>query len=140
MTRKTSWKVCATTARPRIATASQTRSPRTRPAANTDAPCGPRPITRATNAAMPGPGEAAATSNVPANRKRCARSIGIIRTKKCGRISVGRLWNVGLQRAAPSGHDPENARPRLDRGWMTVFGQDHAPPNAAAILSTTLWR
>src|SRR5262245_16539171 len=73
MTRKTSWNVCATTASPRIATASQTRSPRMRPPAKATAPSGPRPITRATSAAIPGPGDAAATSKVLPNRTSAAR-------------------------------------------------------------------
>ena len=25
-------------------------------------------------------------------------------------------------------HDPENACPGLDPGWVPVFGKDHAPP------------
>src|SRR3954462_13733670 len=78
MTRKTSWKVCATTARPRIATASNTRSPRMRPAATAPAPRAPLPTTRATRAATPGPGDAAASSNVLANRTSAATSMADI--------------------------------------------------------------
>ena len=51
MTRKTSWKVCATT-RPRIATASHTRW--LRPAKKTHPPRAPQPSTRATRAVTPG--------------------------------------------------------------------------------------
>src|SRR5215211_4313360 len=32
------------------------------------------------------------------------------------------------QAVAPLEHDPENACPGLDPGWMPVFGKDHAPP------------
>src|SRR5262249_15606308 len=75
MTMKSAWKACATTARPSTATASQTRSPRIRPAAKGTARAGPVAITRATSAATPGPGEAAATSKVAANSNRAADSI-----------------------------------------------------------------
>src|SRR3954447_19679595 len=75
MTRKTCAKAWATTARPRIATVNQTRSPIMNPAEYATAPCAPRPITRATIAMMPGPGEAAATSSAEAKTMSAVRSM-----------------------------------------------------------------
>ena len=60
MTRNTSWKAWARAARPRIAKVSQTTSPKATPVLKATAPLVPRPRTRATMAAMPGPGDAAA--------------------------------------------------------------------------------
>src|SRR5262245_11605909 len=122
MTRKTSWKVCATTARPRIATASQTRSPRIRPAANEVAPSGPLPTTCATSAAMPGPGDAAATSKVPAKRTSAARSISDIleRTKpQCSQ--PGTPATVTARNHHPA-RRAASARRDLEHGGLTMMG------------------
>src|SRR6202044_2081754 len=56
----------ATTASPAAATDSQTRSPTTKPAMKGATPFRPWPRTRATSAAMPGPGVATATKYTPA--------------------------------------------------------------------------
>lgn len=56
----------ASTARPPIARVGQTMSPSARPTPNATAPRAPPPSTRATIAAMPGPGDAAATSSAVA--------------------------------------------------------------------------
>ena len=85
MTRKTPWKVCATTARPRTANVSHTTSPSATPAVKAMAPFMPPPSTRATMAAMPGPGEAAATNSAPVKTRSEVRSI-------MGAVQIDRRW------------------------------------------------
>jgi hypothetical protein len=75
MSRNTPWKVCARAASPRIAKDSQTTSPKATPMLNATAPFGPRPRTRATMAAMPGPGEAAAMKRAEEKSRRPAGSM-----------------------------------------------------------------
>src|SRR3954451_3094984 len=82
MTTNAPWNVLAMTARPSTAAASQIKSPRMRPARNGTMPESPPPMTRATRATMPGPGEAAATSSAPVKIRRAVRSI--IRSRMSG--------------------------------------------------------
>jgi hypothetical protein len=32
-------------------------------------------------------------------------------------------------------HDPENACPGLDPGWIPVFGKDHAPTKSQSVMT-----
>src|SRR5690606_10828439 len=82
---KTRWKVCATKARPNTAMNSQIASPIHMAARKGRTSRKPREMTRATSAAMLGPGDPAATSSAPAKISSDVKSMRLASDHKKGR-------------------------------------------------------
>src|ERR1700691_3672993 len=93
-----------------MAAASQSKSPRMSPAINGTTPVRPLPMTRATNATTPGPGETAPTSSAPVKIKRPVISMKASRTK------------YGMSCQADGGDRSYLDHPQSQRGALAVMG------------------
>src|SRR5262245_20078694 len=132
-------------ARPSTAIVSHTTSPTASPAVKAAAPFRPRPSTRATMAAMPGPGEAAATNRVAAKISRAAGSMSasprssLRHQRTRHRTTVAPEFGDHLAGFA-SDADIENAGPLLPVALARLGRQAHAEPGRAQIRDLAVLR